>query len=103
MYLAINIYKKQRNILLLLVKKIDNMKLWSLLALNGRSLSSEEAEKTASSSHKQDFVLNSKIGLGSAMKKRDTYGLYKIWTRNHTVVTFKCEVKKQETTETFIF
>ncbi len=46
---------------------------------------------------------NSKIGLGSAMKKRDTYGLYKIWTRNHTVVTLKCEVKKQETTETFIF
>ncbi len=79
------------------------MKLWSLLALNGRSLSSEEAEKTASSSHKQDFVPNSKIGLGSAMKKRDTYGLYKIWTRNHTVVTLKCEVKKQETTETFIF
>ncbi len=28
-----------------LSKKIDNMKLWSLLALNGRSLSSEEAEK----------------------------------------------------------
>ncbi len=53
MSLAINLYKKQRNILLLLVKKIDNMKLWSLLALNGRSLSSEEAEKTASSSHKQ--------------------------------------------------
>ncbi len=38
-------------------KKIDNMKLWSLLALNGRSLSSEEAEKkTASSSHKQAAV-----------------------------------------------
>ncbi len=69
MSLAINIYKKQRNILLVLVKKIDNMKLWSVLALNGRSLSSEEAEKTATSSHKQDFVLNSKIGLGSAMKK----------------------------------
>ncbi len=29
------------------------MELWSLLALNGRSLSSEEAEKTASSSHTQ--------------------------------------------------
>ncbi len=39
-----------------LSKKIDNMKLWSVLALNGRSLSSKEAEKTASSSHKQDFV-----------------------------------------------
>ncbi len=52
-----------------LSKKIDNMKLWSLLALNGRSLSSKEAEKTASSSHKQDCVLNSKVGLGSAMKK----------------------------------
>ncbi len=46
---------------------------------------------------------NSKVGLGSAMKNTDTYGLHKIWTRNHTVVTFKCEVKKQETTETFIF
>ncbi len=103
MYLAINIYKKQRNILLLLVKKIDNMKLWSLLALNGLSLSSEEAEKTASSSHKQDYVLNSKIGLGSAMKNTDTYGLHKIWTRNHTVVTLKCEVNKQETTDKFIF
>ncbi len=95
--------QKKRNILLLLVKKIDNMTLWSLLALNCLSLSSEEAEKTTSSSHKQDLVLNSKIGLGSAMKKRGTCGLYKIWTRNHTVVTFKCEVKKQETTETFIF
>ncbi len=52
-----------------LSKQIDNMKLWSLLALNGRSLSSEEAEKTASSSHKQASVLNSKVGLGSAMKK----------------------------------
>ncbi len=72
------------------------MKLWSVLALNGRSLSSEEAEKTASSSHKQDFVLNSKIGLGSAMEKRDTYGLYKIWTRNHTVVTLKCEVNRRQ-------
>ncbi len=39
-----------------LSKKIDNMKLWSLLALNGRSLSSKEAEKTASSSHKQASV-----------------------------------------------
>ncbi len=67
--LCLNIYKKQRNIALLLVKKIDNMKLWSLLALNGRSLSSEEAEKVASSSHKQASVLNSKVGLGSAMKK----------------------------------
>ncbi len=56
MSLAINIYKKQRNILLVLVKKIDNMKLWSLLALNGRSLSSKEAEKVASSSHKQAAV-----------------------------------------------
>ncbi len=53
-----------------LSKKIDNMKLWSLLALNGCSLSSEEAEKVASSSHKAGFcVLNSKVGLGSAMKK----------------------------------
>ncbi len=52
-----------------LSKKIDNMKLWSVLALNGRSLSSKEAEKVASSSHKQPCVLNSKIGLGSAMKK----------------------------------
>ncbi len=39
-----------------LSKKIDNMKLWSLLALYGRSLSSKEAEKTASSSHKQASV-----------------------------------------------
>ncbi len=53
-----------------LSKQIANMKLWSLLALNGHSLSSEEAVKIASSSsHKQDFVLNSKVGLGSAMKK----------------------------------
>ncbi len=52
-----------------LSKQIDNMKLGSLLALNGRSLSSEEAEKVASSSHKQASVVNSKIGLGSAMKK----------------------------------
>ncbi len=75
-----------------LSKKIDNMKLWSLLALNGRSLSSKEAEKVASSSHKQDFVLNSK---GWVLQwKRDTNGLYKIWTRNHTVVTFKCEVNR---------
>ncbi len=44
MYLAIKIYKKQRNIILLLVKK-KVMELWSLLALNGLSLSSEEAEK----------------------------------------------------------
>ncbi len=56
MSLAIKIYKKQRNILLVLVKKIDNMKLWSLLAINGRSLSSKEAEKTTSSSHKQAAV-----------------------------------------------
>ncbi len=52
-----------------LIKKIDNMKLWSLLALNRLSLSSKEAEKTASSSHKQAADLNSKVGLGSAMKK----------------------------------
>ncbi len=77
-----------------LSKKIANMKLWSLLALNGRSLSSKEAEKTASSSHKQDFVLNSKVGLSSAMKNTDINGLYKIWTRNHTVVTLKCEVNR---------
>ncbi len=36
-------------------------------------------------------------------KKSDTNGLYKIWTCNHTVATLKCEVNKQETTETFIF
>ncbi len=46
---------------------------------------------------------NSKVGLGSAMKNTEINGLYKIWTRNHTVVTLKCEVNKQETTETFIF
>ncbi len=46
---------------------------------------------------------NSKVGLGSAMKNTDINGLHKIWTRNHTVVTLKCEVNKQETTETFIF
>ncbi len=55
MSLAFNIYKKQTNIILLLVKKIDNMELWSLLALNCLSLSSEEAEKIASS-HKQASV-----------------------------------------------
>ncbi len=48
-------------------------------------------------------VLNSKVGLGSAMKNTDINGLHKIWTRNHTVVTLKCEVNKQETMETFIF
>ncbi len=46
---------------------------------------------------------NSKVGLGSAMKNTDINGLHKIWTRNHTVVTLKCEINKQETTETFIF
>ncbi len=46
---------------------------------------------------------NSKVGLGSAMKNTDINGLYKIWTRNHTVVALKCEINKQETTETFIF
>ncbi len=46
---------------------------------------------------------NSKVGLGSAMKNTDINGLHKIWTRNHTVVTLKCEVNKQETTETFLF
>ncbi len=45
------------------------MKLWSLLALTVVPLSSEEAEKVASSSHKQAADLNSKVGLGSAMKK----------------------------------
>ncbi len=45
-----------------LSKKIDNMKLRSLLALNGHSLSSKEAEKTASSSHKQASILNSRRG-----------------------------------------
>ncbi len=104
MSLATNIYKKQRNIILLLVKKkIDNIKLWSLLALNCLSLSSEEAVKITFSSHKQAAVLNSKVGLGSAMKKRDTVGLYKIWMHNHTVVTLKCEVNRLETTKTFIF
>ncbi len=49
-----------------LSKKIDNMKLWSLLALNGRSLSSKEAEKVKACC----CVLNSNVGLGSAMKKR---------------------------------
>ncbi len=50
---AFNIYKKT-NITLVLVKKNSNMELWSLLSLNCLSLSSsEEADKTASSSHKQ--------------------------------------------------
>ncbi len=63
MSLAINIYKKTRNILLVLVNKIDNMKLWSLLALNGRSHSlPKKLEKTASSSHKQASILNSRRG-----------------------------------------
>ncbi len=48
-------------------------------------------------------VLNSKVGLGSAMKNTDINGLHKIWKRNHTAVTLKCEVNKHETTETFIF
>ncbi len=52
MSLAFKIYKKQRNIILLLVKK----KWWNYeiyLPQNGLSLSSEEAEKTASSSQTQ--------------------------------------------------
>ncbi len=48
-------------------------------------------------------VLNSKVGLGSAMKNTDINGLHKIWTLNDTAVTLKCEVNKHETTETFIF
>ncbi len=61
MSLAFKIYKKQRNIILLLVKK-KVMELWSLLALNGLSLSSEEAEKTASSSQAGCCDLNSRRG-----------------------------------------
>ncbi len=38
------------------------MELWSLLAFNGRSLSSEEAEITASSSHKQAALSFSRRG-----------------------------------------
>ncbi len=45
---------------------------------------------------------NSKVGLGSVMKNTDTNGLHKIWARNHTVVALKCDVNRQETTETFI-
>ncbi len=77
-----------------LSKKIDNMKLWSLLALNGRSLSSKEAEKTASSSHKQASVSLTPKLVWVLQWKRDTNGLHKIWTRNHTVVTLKCEVNR---------
>ncbi len=48
---------------------MDNMELWSLLALNCFSLSSE-AEKTASSSHKQAAVsLTPKLVWVFAMKK----------------------------------
>ncbi len=82
------------------------MELWSLLALNCLSLSSEEAEKIASSSHKQAAVsLTPKLVWVLQWKKRDINGLNKIWTRNHTVVASKCEVtlNRQETTETFIF
>ncbi len=78
------------------------MELWSLLALNSLSLSSEEAEKIASS-QAGCCVLISKVSLSSAMKKRDINGLNKIWTCNHTVVASKCEVNRQETTETLIF
>ncbi len=39
-----------------LSKKNDKMELWSLLALNGLYLSSEEAEKITSSSHMQAAV-----------------------------------------------
>ncbi len=77
-----------------LSKKIDNMKLWSLLALNGRSLSSKEAEKTASSSHKQASVSLTPKLVWVLQWKRDNNGLYKIWTRNNTVVTLKCEVNR---------
>ncbi len=38
-------------------------------------------------------VLNSKVSLSSAMKKRDINGLNKLWIRNHTVVASKCEVR----------
>ncbi len=80
------------------------MELWSLLALNCLSLSSEEGEKIASSSHKQASVsLTPKLVWVLQLKKRDINGLNKIWTRNHTVVASKCEVNRQETTETFIF
>ncbi len=75
----------------------------SLLALNCLSLSSEEAEKIASS-HKQASVsLTPKLVWVLQWKKRDINGLNKIWTRNHAVVASKCEVNRQETTETFIF
>ncbi len=61
MSLAFKIYKKQRNIILLLVKK---KKWWNYevyLPQNGLSLSSEEAEKTASS-HKQALSLTPGAG-----------------------------------------
>ena len=35
-------------------------------------------------------------------EKRDITGFNRIWTCNHTAVASKCEVKRQETTETLI-
>ena len=55
MSLAFNIYKNKKQTFYS-QKETDNMKLWSSLALNCLSLSSEEAEKTASSSHKEASV-----------------------------------------------
>ncbi len=72
------------------------MELWSLVALNRLSLSSEEAEKIASS-HKQAAVsLTPKLVWVLQWKKRDINGLNKIWTRNHAVVASKYEDQSQK-------
>ncbi len=53
-----------------LSKKIDNMKLWSLLALNGSfPLFQRSWESRLLLTQAGCCVLNSKVGLGSAMKK----------------------------------
>ncbi len=71
------------------------MELWSLLALNCLSLSSEVAEKIASS-HKQASVSLTPKLVWVLQWKRDINGLNKIWTRNHAVVASKYEDQSQK-------